>query len=196
MNRPNVLVRLAGWPPLTVMIFGVSAVAVAEWYGGKLPWWFALLAAGVAAKTAGAFVKRRNYNAWAAQWDAMAGEQKSNAGRPAREKKKIRGQAYAVIAAVVLFVLIPRFFPRTDGPVDITRPEVAVWLLCGLYPVFALMRAMIRLVRRKAPRTEKGNAAPVSWMLRSTVDSPSREAAVRNLPEYAARILSRGGQPG
>jgi hypothetical protein len=190
MNRPGALVRLAGWPPLTVMIFGVCGVAVASWYRGPAPWWFALLAAGVAVKTAGAFVKRRNYNKWAAQWAAMAGEQK-DAGRAAGEKKKISGQAYAIIAAVALFFVIPGFFQRPEGLGDITRPEVVVWLLCGLYPVFVLAWAMIRRVRSKEPRTTKDNSAPVSWMLSRTVDSPSRATAVRNLPAYASRILSR-----
>jgi hypothetical protein len=192
MNRPGALVRFAGWPPLTVMIFGVCAVAVAGWYRGPLPWWFAVLAAGVAVKTAGAFVKRRNYNAWAAQWDAMTAEKKSDAGRPAREKKKISVQAYAIIAALALFFVLPSCFQRPEGLGDITRPEVAVWLLCGLYPVFVLVRPMIRRVRSKETQTTTDSAAAaVSWMLRNTVDSPSREMAVRNLPEYAGRILSR-----
>jgi hypothetical protein len=155
-----------------------------------VPLWLALLAAGVAVKTAAAFFTRRTYNAWAAQWDAMAGEKESNASRPAREKNKINVQAYAIIAALAVFIVLPSCFERPEGLGDITRPEVAAWLLCGLYPVLVLARTMIRRVRSKELRTTKDNAAPVSWMLPDTVDSPSREMAVRSLPKYAARILS------
>ena len=163
-------------------------MAVAGWYRGPAPWWFALLAVGVAVKTAGAFVRRRNYNAWAAQWAAMAGEQK-DAGRAAGEKKKISRQACAIITAVALFFVLPGFFPRPEGFGDITRPEVAVWLLCGLYPVFVLLGAMIRLARRKEPRTTKDNAAPVSWLVGRASSAPSRSDVVKQLPEYCGRLL-------
>jgi hypothetical protein len=63
--------------------------------------------------------------------------------------------------------------------------------------VFVLARIVIgirRLVKRHRSAKggeAQGNATPVSWMLSATVDSPSREMAVKSLPDYAARVLTQ-----
>jgi len=191
MNRPGALTRLAGNPSVTILLFAGCGAVLAGWHQGKLQWWFALLAVGAATKTAGAFGQMRKYKAWSAQWEEMGAQKKPVPAAPAADKKKKgRGQGLKVVLALALFIVITQIFPPPAG-FDLTRPEVIVALLCLLCPVLVLLQAMIRRIRSKEPQATKDSAAAVSWMLSSTVDSPSRETAVRNLPEYAARILSR-----
>jgi hypothetical protein len=77
---------------------------------------------------------------------------------------------------------------------QIQNALVWVWLLCGMFLATRVVMGIGRLIMKRRNtnvETEKQEVAPVSLMLSRTVDSPSREMAVRGLPEYAARILSR-----
>jgi hypothetical protein len=191
MKRPGALTRLAGNPSVSILLFAGCGAVLLGWHQGKLQWWFALLALVVAIKTADAFGQMRKYNVWSAQWEEMGAQKRTvPAAQAADKKRKGRGQGLRVVLALALFIGITQIFPPPVG-FDLTRPEVIAALLCLLYPILVVLRAIIRRVRRKAPGTTNDNAAPVSCMLSRTVDSPSRDTAVRNLPEYAARILNR-----
>jgi hypothetical protein len=93
-----------------------------------------------------------------------------------------------------LFIGIVVFKPTVPGSPELEHALMWLWLCCG---VFLIARLFIGIGRRVFKRRNgnagraKLEAAPVAVMLSRTLDSPSREMAVRNLPEYAARVLSR-----
>jgi hypothetical protein len=91
MKRPSLLVRVAGSPPVAILLFVVYSLVVIAWYQEAAPWWLALLAGFLAIQTPSAVREVRRYKVWAAEWRAM-GEPVTNApalptGTPPRRTK-------------------------------------------------------------------------------------------------------------
>ena len=109
-------------------------------------------------------------------------------------------QRLATFLALVLFIGIFAFGPQVAGDrAELQNVLTLIWFFCGIVLFGKLALGIGRLVIK----LRKGNAAtpesenyvmPVSLMVSSTADAPSREMAVRSLPEYAARILNRRGE--
>lgn len=187
MKPPSILVRVAGSPvaaiPLT--LWGVWWIFL--WAQGRGSVLLALIGFFVVVRTISCVRQRRRYKAWRKEWESV----ETTSPAPVRRQKRLR---VATVVAAVLFVGLIVCGPHvTDNP-DLNNALVWLWLLCGIFLVARLLIGIGRLVmkrRNQNAERAKRDAAPVSWMLSTTVDSPSRQMAVRSLPEYAARILNQ-----
>lgn len=183
MNRPPFLVRLAGYPPMAILLFfGYAAVVWDWWYRGGVPWWLAVGAVAAAGRTLGAVGRMRRYKAWLAAWQAMGAKDE-----PSPPKKKRRWMF--IIGAALLAVAIPVCLPPKPGNETTVAVLTILWFGACLYLVFTLVRAVLR--RRAKRRKAKAEVAPVAWLVGRPSSSPSRSEAERNLPEYCARLLAK-----
>jgi Na+-transporting methylmalonyl-CoA/oxaloacetate decarboxylase gamma subunit len=187
MNPPSILVRVAGSPVAAIPLTLGGVWWILLWAQGRGSVLFALIGFSVVARSISCVRQRRRYKAWRKEWESV----ETSSQAPARQQKRLR---VATVLAAALFVGLIVCGPQvTDNP-DLNNALMWLWLLCGIFLVVRLLIGIGRLVMKRRSRNvekAKQEAAPVSWMLSATVDSPSREMAVRSLPEYAARILGR-----
>lgn len=189
MNQPSIMVRVAGTPVCAIPLTLAGMWLIFMWTQGGASVWLALLGCFIAVRTVSAVRQRSRYKAWRKQWDSMGNSDKA----PRRPMDRKR---FATFLALVLFICIFAFGPQAAGDrAELQDVLTLIWLLCGIF----LFGKLVLRIRRLVIKPRKGNTGtpesekdvmPVSWMLSSTVDAPSREMAVRSLPEYAARILS------
>jgi len=189
MNRPSVVARFAGYPPMAILLFIGYAVVVAEWYQGDLAWWLALGAVGAAGKTLRAVRQVRSYKAWLAEWRAMSGEDE-----PQRPTKRRRRGWVFVTRAALLAMGIPFCLPSGEDPGNLGAVLTILWCAAWLYLAFALVRSILRRVaaRRKAKaevEKVKADAAPVALLLGVPSSSPSRDDVMGTLPEHCAGLI-------
>jgi hypothetical protein len=154
---------------------------IAGWSDGHLPWWLALLAFLAALKTLKAVGEVRRYKTWLANWNAMDGQAQT---KPARKLPSV-GRVLVLIAAAIF--LFPLF--QAPGTSDSGLKEAA-WVASGLYLVFALVRFILRRVRKGRSAEGGGESKPVYWLIDRASSAPSREDAAQNLPDYCDGLLS------
>jgi hypothetical protein len=188
MNPPPILVRVAGSPvaaiPLT--LWGVWWIFM--WTQGRGSLLLALIGSFVVFRTISCVRQRRRYKAWRKEWESVEISGQAPVLRP---KRALR---WGTVLASALFIGIIAYWPQVTEYPQLQNALMWLWLVCGIFLVGRLVIGIGRLViKRKHRNAEKAkrDATPVSWMLTRTVDSPSREMAVRSLPEYAARILNQ-----
>jgi len=182
MNRPNLLVRVAGSPlPATVLFVAYAAVIFGWFQSPGVPWWLALGAAVAAIRTLSAVGTLRRYKAWLAEWSAMGAH-----NEPAPQPKKKIGPWVFVTGTVLLLLAIPAYLAQAQDAGLAIALEL-LWGVAGLYLVFRIMRCLMR-PRKERPH-KQSEAAPVEWLLGRASSSPSRSEAARKLPEYSARLL-------
>jgi hypothetical protein len=188
MNQPSIIVRVAGSPVAAIPLTLGGMWLIFLWTQGRASVWLAVVGCFIAVRTISAIRQRSRYNAWRRQWESVGNFGKTPPRRP------IRLWRLATVIAAVLFVGIIAFKPSGPSSPELLNALMWLWILCG---IFLAARFVIGIGRRVFNRRgsnagrAKLEASPVSLMLSRTVDSPSRETAVRNLPEYAARILNR-----
>jgi hypothetical protein len=188
MNRPGVLVRFAGYPPMATVLFLGYVAVVLGWYQGHLAWWLALGAVGAAGRTLRAVREVRSYKGWLAEWEAMGGDN----APPRPRKNRLRGWL-VVIGAAFIAVAIPLSMPPGARP---SGALALIWCVACLILVWKLFSAFRRAIMRSSSRSAtrkqaKAEDAPVAWLLPPASSSPSRAEAEANLPEYCARLISR-----
>jgi len=115
---------------------------------------------------------------------------------PRKKPRTKKNTVLDIAAGMALMVGLPWLASQVDAPEE--KEFLAVlWLVDVGYLVFLAVRGIVR--RRKArsaaqvmakDRTEKD--APVAWVISCASESPSRADAMRELPEYSARLLGRG----
>ena len=194
MKAPSRFARLSAVPPVTLVLFIAYGALVLCWFEDSVSGWLALAAVGAALRTFSAVGKVRRYKAWAAEWDAMGAPLHA----PPQPETPVKRRWALVTIAIVLFVAIPVHEPLI-GHVDETTSTALGWLWVAIcfYLVWKLFARMRRAFIRRAARSTaqaqaKVEAAPVAWLLGRASSSPSLADAVQNLPEYSARLLSRG----
>jgi hypothetical protein len=188
MNQPSIIVRLAGAPIAAIPLTLGGIWLIFMWTQGRASVWLALLGCFVAVRTISSVRQRSRYKAWRRQWESVGNFGKAPPRRP------IRLWRLATIIAAVLFIGIIAFKPSGPSSPELQNALMWLWLLCGTFLAARLLIGVGRRVfKRRGNNAGKAKleAVPVSLMLSRTVDSPSRETAVRNLPEYAARMLNR-----
>lgn len=184
MNRPSLSVRIAGSPVAGIPLMLGGGWLILTWAHGDAPLWFALIGFFVIAKTFSSVKQVKRYKAWLKEWNSVGtfGQQ------PAKQKN--RALLVLTLLAAALFIGIVAYWPQAANGPQLQNALVWVWLSCGLFLLGRLLMGLGRLVRKRRDRNAKADFVPVEWMLSRTVDSPSREMAVRSLPEYAARVLN------
>jgi hypothetical protein len=193
MNRPDAVTRAMGSRAGAFLMLLVCIVAVGGVFIGELPWWLALLAFGMASGTVSAGQQMRAYNAWAAQWNEMAGN--AAAPPPPRKKKNpVLDNAVGVMAVAALPWLASQVGERWE------KQFIGIlWLVVCVVLVFRAVRAIVRRLKARRMARSKAEAQqasaqvqPVAWLVDPAASSPSRADAMRELPEYSARLMGQG----
>jgi hypothetical protein len=179
MRQPSTFVRNAGSPVAAMSLIVGGAWLIIMWTQGHAPGWSALLGLFVMGKAISAARQRKLYNAWLKEWNSVGAF-----GQQPAKPKKHASRALVLIAASLVIGLFT-FWPVVAG-----RPHLRIeliWIICGL----CILARLLVIIRRRS-RGAQGVTTCVSWMLGGALDSPSRKEATRRLPEYAARVLTRG----
>ena len=144
-------------------------------------------------RTLSAFGQVRRYKVWRAEWEAMGAPLHAPPKPAAMPKRRWKLVAFALLLLFVIPLLM------SDGGLDdgLATALTCLWLVDSLYLACKLLATIRRgfsraSVRFTAPPQAKAEATPVVWLLDRASSSPSCADAVRNLPEYSARLLSRG----
>ena len=185
MNRPALLVRIAGSPLGALLLFMVYAAVIAGWYEGQVVWWLALGSVGAAFRTLSAVGRVRRYKAWDAEWNAMGAREES-----AIPRKERRGARRRLFVAALLLLLIPACLPHLSGNEEWRTALGLLWIVACLYVVGLVLRSITRRITKRVKSRRETVNAPVKWMLGRASSSPSRSEATRKLPEYCTRLLS------
>lgn len=199
MNRPSLSARLAGQPPVAIVLFIGYAAVVLGWYQGHVAWWLAVGAVAAAFRTLGALRSMRRYKAWLAEWQAMGGVEEPTPPltRPGRRWMLVTG-------AALLLLIIPMCMSQPGtAPGLWDGALLALWLVDCLWLVFMFARVVLRrrtgggkaraeVAASKAEAAPRDEATPISWLVGRAASSPSRADAERELPEYCARLIDRG----
>jgi hypothetical protein len=196
MKQPALLTRVAGSPPGALVICAAGAGILWLWQLGHLSGWYALVTGAVLWQSLMATRKLYRYKQWRKQWDAMG-----QGNRPEKEEKKKpeRSPAYQLVRAVifcaalmVLGAVLRNWHPGIfEGEEDVA-PLVIFFALVGL--VVAVVWYVVTLIRRRGPHgsgaVKESGPVPITQMLNVPRQSPSRHFAEKNLPQYAAALLS------
>ncbi len=188
MKKPSIFVRAAGSPVAAIPLALGSVWMIMMWTQGRASVWLALMGCGVAMRTISSVKQRKRYNTWHAQWKAVGTFSKPP------ERRRVPVLRWATLLAVTLCIGIIACWQDVPDNPQVQDGLRWLWFLCAIFLIGRFASGIGQLVvKRMKPNAGKPNhdAAPVSCMLSRTVDSPSREMAVKNLPDYAARILSR-----
>jgi hypothetical protein len=198
MNRPTSLTCLVGRPGVCLALLGVYALIVLGWLHNEASWWVAMLAIWAAKGTLVAYQQLKRYNAWLAQWDAMGQPVKKPAAAPepqravsqsAISQKNVGGRVLVGIAALIAVSIPFSGMGSSDG-------VVGVWFGACVFLAWRLIGAIRGrggsggVVAQRSKPEAVGNA-PVAWLLDRASSSPSRMEAMRNLPDYSARLISQ-----
>lgn len=211
MNRPTFSTRVAGsrWGALLLSV--VFAGLMFSWYqGGGAPWWLALVAAVGILKVFAAMGKMRRYNAWLKDWTGMTEEEEpprraegsrggilkrgsvgASGERRTPRRKLWKPLTWAAALLLTLPVWMAVFGAKPSGG------SAALWFASLLFLLCRLLARLSRLLlRRDAPHgqaravAEVRGGGHVACLLSVPSSSPSRADAERQLPEYAARLLT------
>jgi hypothetical protein len=183
MNRPPLLVRVAGSPLPAFLLFLGYAAIIAGWYEGTVVWWLALAAVGASLRTLSAVGRVRRYKAWLAEWNAMDTKEQQ------RPKDKPSRRWMFVTSAVLLLLVIPAYCQHLQGNEGLRTALMLLWVVAGIYLVGLLLRRITRGMTKLRKAQPESATAPVEWMLGRPFSSPSRSEAARKLPEYCTRLL-------
>jgi len=196
MNPPTSTTRFIGTPRNARVLSVGAALVVFAWLGGAVPWWLAITAACFIGTVRNAEREVRRYDAWWSEWQAMGGHVSPAAARPNRTSRlKLAFQAGAcALVACVIWEMYP-------AGQEIPGGLALLWFVivgCFFWKTGQLIKAALvasfaRSARRsKAPPTaQKREDDVVAWVLPRASSSPSREDAMRNLPNYCARLVAR-----
>ena len=172
------------------------------WWQGAVPWWLGLAALCFAGAVRTSVKEVRRYNQWWAGWQAMGNPAPRGATpKPSVPKRKASSGWAGVVVAFVSVVVIP-FFSAAPGTDEALRNGLGLlWLGMALYLVCKLVAKLYRTALRRSRSVSVGAANAgaiageavdvVQWALPPASSSPSRADAVRNLPEYSARLIGR-----
>jgi hypothetical protein len=200
MNAPTPATRFIGTRRNAAVLYVGSGLAVFGWFGGAVPWWLGLMALCFIGTVRKAVQDVSRYDAWAAEWRAMGGPVTASP-RPAKPSFRMRHKntppwvcvTLAALSLVVLSVLIASpDINKSDG-----MALTLMWLAAALYLLFKLLAKVGRAVFHRgagiagAGGSKNTRAADVvEWVLPRASSSPSRADAMRQLPEYSARLVN------
>jgi len=200
MNRPSLTVRLAGSPRIACALFFGYAAVVAGWYEGRVSWWIGVAAIAAAGRTLSAVKRVRLYKTWLADWQGMGAAGVASpqpASKPHTRGRKASSPWVGVIVAAVSLVMIPVVIAASGANESLRQALTLLWFGTAVYLLWKLAAKLWRTLFRAAGTASAGerkNGAPtdvVEWALPRASSSPSRADAMRNLPEYSARLIDK-----
>jgi hypothetical protein len=195
------MTRFLGKPRVSMALYVVSIVVVAGWVGHALPWWIGLIALYCVTSVRKAVNDMRHYNQWWASWHGM-GSMPSITPKPTVRRRNGSSPWTGVIAAALLLVSIPMAAAGADE--GLLNVLALLWLGVAVYLFYQLAvnvrRARTSVAVKESPASPatatKANTADVvdvvQWVLPPASSSPSRADAMRQVPDYCARLLTGG----
>jgi hypothetical protein len=193
MNQPSILVRLCGTRIAAIPLALTGMWLVYAWTQGRTSCWLALMGFFMTVRTIGCVRQRNRYNAWRKQWDAIGTFGKPPA--PHRSKSQWHIATLGAMALVIgIIVLGPQ--AAAENP-QLEALLTWLWLLSGVFLAVRFVISIRNLVAKRRMQSDAEGEPKdhiVALALDRTLDSPSREDARRNLPNYAACILNRRGE--
>jgi hypothetical protein len=189
MNQPEPHVRLAGSNTGSALFLLASGVLMAAVVEGEAPGWVLLVALLLASFTLNAVQQMREYKAWEGEWQEM------QTGKRVEPPQKKKYPKLDVAVGLLSLVVIPWIWSQRSDPGE--RLILAgSWVVMFLVVVFLAVRGIVRSVRarrRFKEQARRSQVEPVAWLVSPASSSPSRADAMRELPEYSARLLIEGG---
>lgn len=193
MNQPTPMTRFIGKPRVAAVLYVGLGLAVLGWAEGAVPWWLGVAALCTAGSVRKAVKDVRSYKQWWTAWGAMGA-----ATAPPRAATSKPSSSWAgVIVAGVSFVMIPVWIAAPGASEALRQGLTAVWCCMAIYLLWRLAARLWRALFRAAGTASAGErktSAPaevVEWALPRASSSPSRADALRNLPEYSARLIGK-----
>jgi hypothetical protein len=189
-----------GTPRVATALYLGCAVAVLGWFGGEVPWWLGLVALCFIGTVRKAVKDVRRYNQWSGAWAAMgaASAPPRPASKPSFRMRQKDAPPWLGITIAALSLLVIPVFIAAPGADDALRTWLTLlWLAMAGYLIWKrahVRRAHVRIGAGTAGAVRSKNSAAadvVEWVLPRASSSPSRADAVRNLPEYSARLIAR-----
>jgi hypothetical protein len=191
------MTRFLGTPRIANTLCLGCLGSVVAWYAGEIPWWLALGAVFFIPTVRKAVQDVRRYDQWFAEWQGMGNASREVAPkRPAHRQGVFPGWVNVTLAVLSLgVILIFVASPATSEPV---RRNLALFLLG--FAVYLLCKTIVALRRRRLLRVAGTASAGgsktvateevVRWTLPRAASSPSRTDAMRNVPDYCARLMA------
>jgi hypothetical protein len=197
MNPPTSMTRFLGTLRVaTALYLGCLATIVGS-FVGQVPWWLALGALFFVPTVRQAVRNVRRYDEWFAAWQDMGNVRgQATPGQPAQKRGLLPPWVNATLAVLSLTVIL--IFATSPVANPAVRRTSSLFLVV-LTPCF-LCKAVVAFRRRRLKvSTNKLSAGDnktnttrevVRWMLPRALRSPSRADAMRNLPDYCARLMA------
>jgi hypothetical protein len=186
MTPPGLLTRVAGYPPITLLLFvGYGYIGYA-WFQGHVRFLLAALTLSLAINTLKALARVARYQQWRAAWDRMAApDDDPPLPRRGGLGKLITVGVWGVLLGVPLLIT---YVVRNRYHAD---ELMALWcVVAGSVVLVTLVQLTRGLLHRSRIYSEaKALAASVAWMLRRAPSSPSWRSARRRVPDYARQVL-------
>jgi hypothetical protein len=191
------MTRFLGTPRVAAAFYIACSLTVLGWAGGEVHWWLALPALCFISTVRKAVKDVRRYDQWVGAWQAMGNPSGIVAPKPKVRRRKTTRPWIGITVASLSLTLISLLIisPQTDAASrhDLTLLwwGIACYLLCKIAVT----------LRRKARQNRAGTASAgggkssgavdvVEWMLPPASSSPSRAEAMRNVPDYCARLMA------
>lgn len=199
MNQPTAMTRWMGTPRIAGVLYVGLGLLVLGWAGGAVPWWLAIAALCGVGTVRKAGQDLRKYDQWWASWQAMgvAGTAPRAATKPSfRMRQKNAPPWVGVTIAALSLLVIPLFIANPGADEGLRQLLTLLWVGAALYLVWKLAFRLRRSVVRSAGMARAGRSKDTSpdvveWVLPRASSSPSRADAVRNLPEFSARLIGK-----
>jgi hypothetical protein len=197
MKPTTYMTRFIGTPRVAAVLYFACSLTVLGWFGGEVHWWLAFPALCFIGTVRKAVQNVRRYDQWWTAWQGMGNPTGAvTPKRMARRRKSSSSWVNITVAALSL-VIIPMFI-AAPGADEATRHWLALlWLGIAAYLLFKLAITFRRAVlKRRAGKVGAGEAKTsgaaevVQWVLPRASSSPSRADALRNVPDYCARLMT------
>ena len=199
MNQPTAMTRWMGTPRIAGVLYVGLGLLVLGWAGGAVPWWLAIAALCFAGTVRKAGQDVRRYNQWWASWQAMGatGAAPRPAAKPSfRMRQKNAPPWVGVTIAALSLLVIPVFIAAPGADEGLRQLLTLLWCGMALYLLWKLAARLRRAFVKGAgtgsagDRKSSATADVVAWVLPPASSSPSRADAMRQLPEYCARLIT------
>lgn len=194
MNGPTLTTRMLGRPRVAAALYIGCALAVLGWFGGEIPWWLALMAIATIGSVRKAGRKLRQYEEWWAAWDGMGSAPGAAPPKATTRASKPSSSRLGIAVAALSLAIIPLLLPMGDA--TFRRWLALLWLGVAVYLARKLASGRRARVRKAVAGTAGGGAGNdgrgddvVKWALPRAPSSPSRADALRQLPDYCARLM-------
>jgi uncharacterized membrane protein len=189
VKQPQLLTRIAGSPPGALLICAAGAGVLRQWQLGHVSVWVALITAALLWQTLMAVGKVYRYKQWRKQWNSI--------GQEKPEKKKIeRSPAFRLMRTVIVCVALMGAALAANKLGIEDNYSAIVFFGALLWLLGSLVRYVVARVRARgrhsagAAKDSGAVPAPVSQSLNVPRSAPSRHFAEKNLPQYAAALLT------